>query len=290
MNALDARIEAAIGAALGEPIHLTSRRALGGGCINDAARIETTAGPFFVKSNGTPGALFSAEAAGLAAMRASGTSLAIPDVIAHEDPRPGAAGFLVTTYLEPGRREGDFDEALGRGLAELHAATRDTFGFDVDTYCGTTLQPNPDVPRWIDFYRDHRIGHQLRLGVRAGIYDRGEAKAVERLMARFDTLLDEAPPSLVHGDLWSGNLHADGGRPALIDPAAAYAHPEMELGMMTLFGGFSRRTYDAYEAVRPLDGWRERNPLYQLYHLMNHALLFGGGYVGQAMGVVRRFA
>ncbi len=291
MNAIDARVEAALSAALGHPVQITSRRALGGGCINEAARIETDAGPYFVKSNGTPGALFSAEAAGLTAMRASGTSLAIPEVIAHEDPRPGAAGFLVTTYLEPGRRDGDFDEALGRGLAELHAATRDTFGFERDTYCGTTVQPNPSVVRWVDFYRAHRIGHQLRLGVRAGVYDSSEAKRVERAMARFDDLLDDDhAPALIHGDLWSGNLHADGARPALIDPAVAYAHPEMELGMMTLFGGFSRRTYDAYEEVRPLEGWRERNPLYQLYHVMNHALLFGGGYVGQAMSIVGRYA
>ena len=99
-------------------------------------------------------------------------------------------------------------------------------------------------------------------------------------------------PSLIHGDLWSGNLHADhDGRPALIDPAASYAHREAELGMMTLFGGFSARVFAAYDEAFALEpGWRDRNPLYQLYHLMNHLNLFGGGYRSQVMSVVRQFA
>ncbi|MEQ8277556.1 MAG: fructosamine kinase family protein [Deltaproteobacteria bacterium] len=286
---LQARVEAALSRALGRSVHVRDQSQLGGGCINEAARIDTDAGTFFLKSNATPSAIFSAEAAGLEAMRAAATSLVIPEVIAFEDPVAGAAGFLVTTYLEPGRRTADFDEVLGRGLAELHGATRRTYGFEIDTYCGLTLQPNAATSGWVEFYREHRLGYQLREGVQAGIYSRGDAKRIERLLSRLDELLVEHPPALIHGDLWSGNLHADGARPALIDPAVAYAHPEAELGMMTLFGGFSARTYDAYAEVRPLDGWRARNALYQLYHVMNHALLFGGGYVGQAMGIVGRY-
>jgi fructosamine-3-kinase len=211
-------------------------------------------------------------------------------VLAFEDPTPAAPGFLVTTFLEPERRAADFEEALGRGLAELNAATRDAFGFEIDTYCGTTTQPNPDTGRWVDFYRTHRLAHQLRLSRRR--YDRGAVRTFEALFVQLDDLLgDDEPPALIHGDLWSGNLHADGPRPALIDPAVAYAHREAEIGMMTLFGGFSARVFAAYEEVRPLrPGWRERNPLYELYHVMNHATLFGGGYVSQAVGIAQRFA
>lgn len=293
MNAaLSKRIERALADALDEPVHITSTATLGGGCINEAARIDTNRGPYFLKHNARGGALFSTEAAGLEAMRASGTSLAIPSVIAFADPAPGAPGFLVASFLEPGPRGPDFDEALGRGLAELHGTTRPAFGFDIDTYCGETVQPNPDTPRWIDFYRDHRLGHQLALGRSRGLYDGAATASFERLLDRLDTLLDEpAAPALIHGDLWSGNLHADGHRPALVDPAAYFGHPEAELGMMTLFGGFSRRVFDAYaEASMASPDWRARNPLYQLYHVMNHATLFGGSYVAQAVELAARYA
>lgn len=279
-----ARIEAAL------ETTVDGEHTLGGGCINRASRIDTADGPRFLKWNATPSAMFSTEAAGLTALKNSGTSLVIPTVLAYEDPTPNKPGFLVTDYLEPGRREKNFDEALGHGLAELHRATRATFGFEMDTYCGATIQPNPDIPRWVDFYRDQRLGHQLRISKH--LYSKNDVRAFESLFSRLDDLLaDDEPPALIHGDLWSGNLHADGPRPALIDPAVYYAHREAELGMMTLFGGFSARVYAAYEDVWPLRaGWRERNPLYELYHVMNHATLFGGGYVSQAAAIARRYS
>jgi fructosamine-3-kinase len=273
----------AIGAALGARILRTT--ALGGGCINHAAKIETSRGVFFAKWNDAPPpAMFEREAACLEALRSANSSLAIPEVIAFSNE------FLVTELLEPGPRVKDFDERLGRGLAELHRASADAFGFETDTYCGTTLQPNPRTDRWVDFYREHRLGHQLRL-LRSAI-GKSDAERFEKLLDRLPDLLGpEEGPALIHGDLWSGNLHVTrAGLPALIDPASYYAHREAELGMMTLFGGFGARVYDAYSEAFPLDpGWRERNPLYQLYHVANHATLFGGGYAGQMMGIVRRY-
>ena len=291
----DRAIERAIERTLGAPVRILRRVPLGGGSINDTTHIETTVGAFVVKAHRrAPARMFQAEADGLNALRASGTTLAIPRVIAVGADEPGASSFLVLEHLAAGRRRADFDEALGRGLAELHRATTGRFGFHTDNYCGATPQPNPWTSRWIDFYAASRLGHQRRLATDAGLLSSTEAQRIESLIARLDTWIGEpvGGPSLIHGDLWSGNLHADTeGRPALIDPAACYAHREAELGMMTLFGGFSARVFAAYDEAFALEaGWRDRNPLYQLYHLMNHLNLFGGGYHGQVMGIVRQFA
>lgn len=280
---------------LGVDVEVQGQRHLGGGCINEALAVSTSAGDFFVKSNGDPiPDLFTAEAAGLAAMKGSGTSLAIPEVIGFEDPRPGEAGFLVLELMSPGRRRPTFTEDLGRGLAALHRASHPRgFGFDVRTYCGTTPQPNQWTARWVDFYREHRLGHLLGRLVDDGHFGRAERKATEALLSKLEGWLgDDEPPALIHGDLWSGNLHATAeGHPALIDPATYYGHREAEIGMMTLFGGFGPGVFDAYEEAYPLrPGWRERNPLYELYHVMNHAHLFGGGYVSQSISIIRRFS
>ena len=294
-HAIDHTIVDAMERAIGAPVRILRRAPLGGGSINDTTRIETTAGAFVVKAHRrAPARMFQAEADGLNALRASGTTLAIPRVIVVGAGEPGASSFLVLEYLAAGRRRADFDETLGRGLAELHRSTADRFGFHQDNYCGATPQPNPWTSRWIDFYGVSRLAHQLRLATDAGFLSSTEAQRIESLIARLHEWIGEPPsgPSLIHGDLWSGNLHADSnGRPALIDPAACYAHREAELGMMTLFGGFSARVFAAYDEAFPLEpDWRDRNPLYQLYHLMNHLNLFGGGYHRQVMSIVRHFA
>lgn len=276
-----------------DPVQLVRARPVSGGCINEAQVVETSAGRFFIKSNALPvTGLFSAEAAGLTALAASNGSLVIPEVIAFEDPTPDAPGWIALEYLEPGPRPADFDEALGRGLAELHAQSAESFGFAQDTFCGTTRQPNRTRESWVDFYREQRLEHQLRVGSEAGRYRPEDRAVFGRLFDRLDNLLEDCePPALLHGDLWSGNLHASPtGQPALIDPATYFGHREAEMGMMTLFGGFSGTVYAAYEEVRPLaPGWRKRNALYTLYHVMNHATLFGGGYASQAVGIARRF-
>lgn len=289
-----ARALDAAGRALGRPVTLRAQRPLSGGCIHDARMLDTDAGRFFVKSSEKPcDAFFSAEAAGLDALSRASPSLVVPRVIAHRDPAPDTAGWIVLEYIEHGSRRADFDDTLGRGLAELHAHTAEAFGFYRDTFCGTTRQPNPWTEGWTDFYREHRIERQLRLGSGLGLYDRQDRLLFERLLSRLDVLLDAGePPALLHGDLWSGNLLVTGrGAPALIDPATYFGHREAEIGMMTLFGGFSSRVLAAYEEVKPLaPGWRDRNPLYELYHVMNHATLFGGHYAGRAVALASRFA
>ena len=295
MSALFGRMEEALAGAVGAPVSVLRSEPLSGGCINHAARLHTSRGVFFAKWNDArrPG-LFTQEAASLEALRGSGTSLVIPAPVAARDPDGTGPGFLTPPDRAPGPRGARSDAPLGEGLAELHRASWIAFGFTLDTYCGTTLQPNQPLPTWLEFYRDRRLGPQLAMAAAKGLLAPRDRALGERLLERLEAHLagTEEPPALIHGDLWSGNLHvAPGGRPALIDPAAYYGHREAELGMMTLFGGFSERVFAAYEAAAPLPaGWEERGELYQLYHVLNHANLFGGGYVEQARGIMRRWA
>ena len=269
-------------------------RRVGGGSINEAAVVTTTDGRFFVKWNRHPiPDQFDREAEALDALRGSGTSLVIPAPVARRRPAGTVPAFLVLEYLEPGRRVADFDERLGRGLAELHRASAERFGFAHDNYCGATPQPNTWEDDWVAFYRDHRLGFQVELAAKKRHVSGSDRDVYDRLLDRLGELLDAEGevPALIHGDLWSGNLHvAPDGRPSIIDPAAYYGHREAELGMMSLFGGFSSRVYAAYDELYPLrEGWRERLPLYELYHVLNHYNLFGGGYGAQAVSIARRF-
>jgi fructosamine-3-kinase len=289
VSGVGARVESALERALGRPVRIDRRVPLGGGDVSQVERLHTTQGPFVLKTDRyrLPG-VFSAEAEGLSALRASGTSLRVPAVIACSDEEPA---FLVLEDLGQGRAQPDDDERFGRGLAELHRATAERFGFARDNFCGATPQPNPWTSRWIDFYAHARLAPQLERASRTGLLSSGERERIERLIAHLDSWLTEPAegPALIHGDLWSGNRHvAADGRPAVIDPAVCYAHREAELGMMTLFGGCSSRVFAAYEEAFPLEpGWQDRNPLYQLYHLMNHLNLFGRGYHGQVMAIVK---
>ncbi len=289
-------IELALSRALDRDVRLERRVPLTGGSINRTERLDTTAGSFVLKTHHAPPAgFFHAEARGLDALRRSGTSLVIPQVIACHDSADDerTPAFLIIEFLVEGRRRSTFDTELGRGLAALHRAAAPRFGFAADNFCGATVQPNTWCERWVDFYGRFRLGHQLGLAAQAGLLTTTEIGRIDRLIAHLETWLDEPAdgPALIHGDLWSGNLHtAASGQPALLDPAAYYGHREAELGMMTLFGGIPARALDAYDEAFALEsGWRERMPLYQLYHLMNHLNLFGASYHTEVMAVVAQF-
>jgi protein-ribulosamine 3-kinase len=286
-------IEAAVREALGDPAVQVQRLVpVGGGCISHAARAITSAGDVFVKWNDDgPGDLFLREADGLREMAAAASGLAIPRVLGAWGPGPARPALIVMEYLPPGDTPGH-EEALGRGLAALHRRTAPEYGFAVASYCGTTRQENGWTSSWTEFFRDRRLGALVRM-VEA---ERGLAAAdrhrYERLLERLPDLLPlEMTPSLIHGDLWSGNVVPTTRGPGLVDPACAYADREMELGITTLFGGFGDRFWRAYEETWPLPaGWRERNPLYQLYHLLNHQYLFGGHYGADALAIAQRYA
>jgi fructosamine-3-kinase len=257
-----------------------------GGDINRAHRVTFDDGSTaFLKRprGGAPSAMFEAEAHGLRWL-AEADALRVPEVLAFDE------GYLLLEDLGPGRaRADDHDEALGRGLAALHRASPGAFGLDRDNYIGPLRQRNAPAASWAAFYR-RRLEDLVRLAVDGGI-DVGWAQALERfdLEAR---LGPEEPPARLHGDLWSGNAHADPeGRPCLIDPAVYGGHREMDLAMMALFGGFSARTFAAYDEVYPrAPGHRERIRVHQLVPLLVHAILFGGGYVGSVTRILRKGA
>lgn len=273
-----------IGAKLGARIR--ELRGVSGGDINDAWRVALDDGrTVFVKTNAEADPdMFPAEARGLAWLREA-DALTVPEVIAVD------AEYLVLEYLEPGRPPGDFDERLGRGLAALHRAGPGTFGLDHDNFIGRLPQHNTPRDDWPTFYRECRLEPQLRMAADRGRGDARLRRDFERLFARLRELLGPPePPARLHGDLWGGNLHRDaGGRPVLVDPAVYGGHREVDLAMMQLFGGFSPRCVAAYAQAWPLaPGHEERVPLYQLYPLLVHVNLFGGGYLASVERILRR--
>ncbi len=293
-GALRATIEEALNRRFGKEVRVTGTSPVGGGCIGDTARVDTTHGPFFLKTAaGSPGAMFTAEAKGLAALHATGT-IEVPEPIASSAGKDGCPAYLLTGWLEPGPRKPRFFEDFGRRFALLHRKGRaERFGFEEDNFIGSTPQPNGWMDDWTEFFRERRLGYQLHLARRNG--QDGELQRLGAgLMERLAEYLDEPaePPALLHGDLWSGNYlsNADG-EPVIIDPAVYYGRREADLAMTQLFGGFPQAFYSAYEEEWPLaPGSTERLEIYKLYHLLNHLNLFGSGYLGGCLSTLRRFA
>lgn len=276
----------------GFSVRLLSSHPVGGGCINHAVKLTTSAGDYFLKWNATPPAdLFQREAEGLKEMRdLSNPWLQIPKVIwsREADQWPG---LLLMEYLTPDTSTDGYGERLGRGIAWMHRKTASAYGFHHSNYCGSTLQDNTWTDTWAGFYAQRRIGtlvSQIRT-VRGMSSD--DLKTYDKLIDQIPQLLTHPTiPSLIHGDLWSGNYMYTINGPALIDPACYYADREMELGMMKLFEGFSAEVWKAYLDEFPLlPDWQQRIPLYQLYHLLNHYLLFGGSYGSQSLEIAKRY-
>lgn len=272
-------------------VTVTSSQTMGGGCINHASRLETTEGVFFLKWNADcPVDMFAREAEGLNELSEGvGDQLLIPKVICYQNTGK-MPGFIVLEYLQEGH-SGTDDEKLGHGLAALHRFGGDYFGFQNDNYCGATPQKNTPANNWLEFFRDQRLGHLLKLIEKRRALPLTDRNVYEGLLLRLPRLISkQSVPSLIHGDLWSGNYLYTTGGPALIDPAAYYADREMEFAIITMFGGFSHRFFGAYNEIFPLEpDWRERNRLYQLYHILNHYLLFGGAYGSQALLVAKSY-
>ncbi len=288
---MDPRLEAALAAALG--CGVGPSRALSGGDINEAYEVALEDGRrIFVKTNArSPKGMFAAEARGLGWLAEAG-ALRIPHVLAVSSAADEPA-FLALELLATGRPARDFDDRLGQGLAELHRQGAPGFGLDHDNFIGRLPQKNdwPPNATWAEFYRSRRLEPQLRRAVDAGLAPSQMRSGFERLFAELPDLVGPAePPARLHGDLWGGNLLCDdAGAPCLIDPAVYGGHREVDLAMMRLFGGFGARAFAAYREAWPLaEGHEDRVPLYQLYPLMVHVNLFGGGYVGSVESALAR--
>lgn len=266
---------------------MTSSHPVAGGDLNDAFDVTLADGRrLFVKTRaGAPPDEYATEAAGLRWLAEPG-ALRVPEVVAVGET------FLALAWVAPG---GTVDEAeLGRGLARVHAAGAPAFGGPAPMRLGPVVLPNDPAPEWPSFYAQRRLAPLIGPARDRGALDAAGAAAVERVCERISDLAGPPePPARLHGDLWAGNVHADEhGHPWLIDPAAYGGHREVDLAMLALFGGgLGARGLAAYADVTPLaDGWRDRVELWQLFPLLVHAVLFGGGYGASAARIARRAA
>jgi len=233
-------------------------------------------------------AVLEAEAAGLGELAAA-RALRVPRVRASGV--TDTAAFLALEWIEAAPADAASERRLGEGLAALHAVTAPRFGWQRDNTIGAAAQANGWLSEWPEFFRERRLQPQLTLAVQNGfgglLGEPGERllESVPRLLAAH-----APPPSLLHGDLWGGNwLATAAGEPVIFDPAVYYGDRETDVAMTRLFGGFGAAFYRAYEAAAPLPaGARLRGELYNLYHVLNHANLFGGGYARQARAMIDR--
>jgi len=277
---------------LSEPIKSTS--SVSGGCIADSRKLQLESGKvYFLKQlRCSSSGEFDAEESGLKELRKSG-AVNVPEVVCK------GPDFLLLQWIEVGySRSSSSMEMLGRQFAELHRYRGKMFGFFEDNLLGESPQSNKPSNEgslnWAVFYAENRLEFQTSLAVKNGYATPELRNLMENLIKKFPDLISgtEEEPSLLHGDLWSGNYLIDGrGIPWLIDPAVYYGHREADMAMTSLFGGFSNSFYSAYKSAYPIaPGYAEREPLYQLYHLLNHLNLFGTGYYGQVISILRRYA
>ncbi len=269
---------------------IISTRPLSGGDINQAAKIETGEGLWFAKwnhANAFPG-MFEAEAKGLDLLGRAG-ELFVPKVVGFGEMKNES--MLVLEYIETGRENSDFWNDFGKGLAAMHKHSESFFGLDHDNYIGSLPQYNRKHDNWVEFFISCRIEEQIRMARNKNRIDKGTIRQFERLYVHLNDFFPEEKPSLVHGDLWSGNfmIHQKGDA-CIFDPAVYYGHRLMDIGMSKLFGGFSSQFYEAYHNEYPLENnWENAIEIANLYPLMVHVNLFGGGYMGSVNRVLRRF-
>ncbi len=264
-----------------------NRSSVSGGCINQGYAITGDTGTYFVKLNqASQVAMFEAEGLGLQQMLET-TTIRVPKPICWGT--VGGEAYLVLEWLELGRGDTKSWEEMGRQLAAMHSSTSSKgFGWEQNNTIGSTLQINTWTADWAEFYDKHRLGYQFQLAKRRG----GHFPQQERLTAAIPHLLAEhqPQPSLVHGDLWGGNSACTVlGEPVIFDPAVYFGDREVDIAMTELFSSFPAAFYRGYNEVFPLNpGYERRKTLYNLYHILNHFNLFGGGYGTQANRIIQQ--
>ena len=293
-----APVEELLSSTLERTVRIIRTGRLSGGDINVALKLTLDDGSHvFMKMNEEENAsFFRAETQGLAAIAGSG-AIGTPRVLGRTQ-KGGPGGYsclLLTVVSEKKRIPGDF-ETFGRELAAMHRADTTAlvpgggFGFFCDNYIGAGVQYNKPHKSWITFFRDRRLMPQIE--ATAGYFTAEERKRAVSLLDHIgDFLVEPERPSLLHGDLWAGNvITGDDGKAWLIDPAVYVGHAEADLAMTELFGGFAPEFYHAYREAAPLQpGYEHRRDLYNLYHLLNHLHLFGHAYLPAVKRVMEKY-
>ena len=280
------QITKAISEKTGKPFQLEKTLSIGGGCINQAYQLLGKNDRYFVKLNQEVKVeMFAVEALGLKQMHETQTII-IPKPICWGVTQNNC--YLVLEYYDFGRGNNQSWTQMGRQLALMHEqGTANRFGWQENNTIGSTPQINDWYDSWADFFAEKRIGYQLQLARRHGGNFSNSNQVIEKIRS---LLASHHPiPALVHGDLWSGNASFTAtGKPIIFDPACYYGDREVDLAMTELFGGFRNEFYQGYQEIYPLgDDYQHRKTIYNLYHILNHFNLFGGGYEYQSQRMIK---
>ena len=286
----DSFFKKVLSSSLGTDIVVLDYAHLSGGCIHNAFKLNTNRGTFFIKYN-KPSDLemFKTELYGLKLLYDT-HEINIPQAI-DCDVIDGKS-FLLLEYLEASKKMPDFWEKFGSSLANLHSKyQRDNYGLEHNNFIGRLHQNNDIHDNWIEFFIDNRLEAQLKLAFNNHLVGNEYFDRFARFYKVLPDLLPLEPPSLLHGDLWSGNfITAADGYAALIDPAIYYGNREIELSFTTMFGGFESRFYETYNEVFPLaPGFNQRIDIYNLYPYLVHVNLFGSSYLSGVDPVIRKY-
>ncbi len=271
--------------------NIISDNSISGGCISDARMLKLSSGKHvFLKSDSEKTELFKKEANGLRELKRA-NAIRVPEVLLVDD------NFILTEFIGQNRIEKNFFSNFGHKFAMMHKFTNETFGFYEDNFIGSNPQINSakdtEAKNWVEFYFNKRLLYQYKLAEKNGYATSELREGISKLENKISDILkgSEEKPSVLHGDLWSGNFISDeNGQACIIDPAVYYGHREADLAMTKLFGGFDQDFYKAYNETYPLpEGYSYRENIYKLYHVMNHLNLFGRGYYSQAISLIMSY-
>lgn len=271
--------EEALFLSLGQQFPILQAKLIAAGNINQGVFLETKEGRYFFKVNFEQNEdIFEKEADGLKSLRKN-TPLQIPEVYGFG--RIGDQNYLLMDWIQADKPSMSYWKELGLGLAQLHMATQAKFGYHTDNYIASLVQPNGLHDTWSEFFREQRLEPLMGKAYYEGLVDLDFYKKFQKIYPILEDFFPNEKPSLLHGDLWSGNvMQGQNGGPVLVDPAVYYGSREMDLAFSKLFGGFDDEFYHAYHTLFPLEpGFDEREPVYNLYPLLVHLLLFGKSYL-----------
>ncbi len=274
---------------MGKSVAVTEYQIRGGGCINSCYRLRTPQGAFFIKYHQERYLdMFEKEYEGLIALKES-CELTVPQPLGYGI--SSGKAFLLMEFLESTAPAASYWKQLGQGLAHLHRLSHDKFGWSTDNYIGRLPQKNSWTTEWVDFFVVNRLHPQIALARNNQLLPPATQTNLEKLIGNLNELLILENAALLHGDLWSGNVMVGpAGQPCIMDPATYYGHREIELAFTTLFGGFDKKFYQAYQETYPLQsGFESRFEIYNLYPLLVHLNLFGSGYLGDIQRTLKRY-